>query len=302
MGQQRVAIVTGASSGIGMETAAAFARRGYAVVLAARRPDRLGEVADRCRAGGGEVLVLPTDVADRQQVQALVDGAVDRFGRVDVMVNNAGIGLSARVQETSDQDMRAIFQTNFFGVFYGCKAAAAVMIHQRSGHIFNVSSVIGKRGTPFHGAYCATKFAVVGLSDSLRVELRPYGVRVTCVCPALTTTEFFEHSRRARAARSSFQRFKRLMPASAVARGIVAAVGKDRPEIIFSAGGKLLAWMAALSPRLTDMAMRLYHDDLIKRLGGLDEENRPQEAAQGRLQAFRQANADPGPAATLPDD
>ena len=266
MTPQRVAIVTGASSGIGMETAVAFARRSYAVVLAARRADRLGQVADRCRSAGGKPWVLPTDVTDRKQVEALVDGTVQRLGRVDVMVNNAGIGLCARVHETTEADLRAIFETNFFGVFYGCLAVAPVMIRQRSGHIFNMSSIIGKRGTPFHGAYCATKFAVVGLSDSMRVEMRACGVRVTCVCPALTATEFFEHSRRDQAARSSFRRFKGLMPASAVARGIVAAVGKNRPEIVFSTGGKLLALVAAVSPRLTDAMMWLYYADLTHRL------------------------------------
>ena len=263
---QRTVIVTGASSGIGMETAVAFARRGYAVVLAARRADRLDQVADQCRATGGTAMAVPTDVADRRQVEALVARTMDAFGRVDVMVNNAGFGLFALVHETGEQDMRRIFETNFFGVFHGCHAVAPIMIRQRSGHIFNVSSVIGKRGTPFHGAYSATKFAIVGLSDSMRVEMRPYGVHVTCVCPALTATEFFQHSRRSRAAESSFQRFKAIMPASAVARGIVAAVGKDRPEIIFSLGGKLLALLTALSPRLTDALMSLYYSDLAKRL------------------------------------
>jgi len=263
---QRTAVITGASSGIGMETAIAFARRGWAVVLAARRAERLAEVAGRCESAGGAALAMPTDVCDPRQVDALVARAVERFGRLDVMVNNAGIGLFARVHETTEADMRDIFQTNFYGVFYGCKAAAAVMIRQRSGHIFNVSSVIGKRGTPFHGAYSATKFAVCGLTDSMRVEMLPYGVRVTCVCPALTDTEFFERSPGGGSARSSFQRFNRIMPASAVARQIVAAVGRNKPEIVVSAGGKFLALLAALSPWLTDKAMKMYHDDLAKRL------------------------------------
>jgi short-subunit dehydrogenase len=263
---QRTAIVTGASSGIGMETALALARRSYAVVLAARRAQRLEQVAQQCRSIGAVALTVPTDVSDPRQVEALMARTVEQFGRVDVMVNNAGLGLFARVHETNEQDLHALFETNFFGVFYGCKAVAPVMIRQRSGHIFNVSSVVGKRGTPFHGGYCATKFAVCGLTDSMRVELRSYGVRVTCVCPALTATEFFEHSPRGQAARSSFQRFKGLMPASAVAKGIVAAIGKNRPEIVFSAGGKMLALMAALSPRLTDAAMKLYYADLTKRL------------------------------------
>jgi short-subunit dehydrogenase len=267
MDQRPVAIVTGASSGIGRETALALARRRFAVVLAARRVDRLEETARRCEALGGLGRAVPVDVARQEQVEALVQAAVEQFGRVDVMVNNAGHGLIARVHETSSEQMRAIFDVNFYGVFYGCKAVAPVMIRQRSGHIFNVSSVIGKRGSPFHGAYCATKFAICGLTDSLRVELSAYGVRVTCVCPALTETEFFERAQRGRKARASFQRFKGLTAPGVVARKIAATVGKSTPEIVFSAGGKLLVLIAALCPRLADAMMKLYHDDLVKSLG-----------------------------------
>jgi len=262
---RKVAIVTGASSGIGRSTALAFARRGFVVVVAARRADRLEETAELCRGAGAAAKVVPTDVTKQDQVNRLVDETVERFGRIDVMVNNAGIGVCARVHETTDEDMRAIFDVNFFGVFYGCKAVAPVMIRRRSGHIFNVSSVIGKRGTPFHGAYCATKFAVCGLSDSLRVELRPYNVRVTTVCPSLTETDFFEHSRGGGRTRSSFVRIKGLTRPAVVARAIAATVGRNRPEIVMSAGGKVLALLAAMSPRLTDWAMRLYHDDLAQK-------------------------------------
>ncbi len=266
MADERVAIVTGASSGIGAETAVALARRGCAVVLAARRGERLKQVAERCEQAGGAARVVPTDVADEDQVNALVSAADDEFGRVDVMVNSAGYGLFERAWETDTQDMREIFDVNFFGVFYGCKAVAPTMIRQRSGHIFNVSSVIGKRGTPFHGAYCATKFAICGLTDSLRVELADYGVLATTVCPALTATEFFEKSTRARKAGSSFRKFKGLTPASVVGRKIAATVGKNRPELVFTAGGKLLTLIAALAPRAADAMMRLYYRNLLKRL------------------------------------
>jgi len=266
MTDRRVAIVTGASSGIGAATAEALARKGYAVALAARRRERLEEVARRCRDAGGEGRAIVTDVADPARVDGLVAGVVEEFGRVDVMVNNAGYGVFARVHETPPEQMRAIFDVNFFAVFHGCRAAAPVMIRQGSGHIFNVSSVIGKRGTPFHGAYCATKFAVSGLTESMRVEMKPYGVRVTLVCPALTETEFFEHSWRARKAGSSFRRFKGLTPAPVVGRKIAATVGKPAPELVFTAGGKLLVWMAALFPRVADAMMKGYHDDLVKRL------------------------------------
>lgn len=266
MTDRRVAIVTGASSGIGAATAEALARKGYAVALAARRREKLDEVARRCRDAGGEARVIVTDVADPAQVDALVAGVVDEFGRVDVMVNNAGYGVFARAWETPPEQMRAIFEVNFFGLFHGCRAVAPVMIRQGSGHIFNVSSVIGKRGTPFHGAYCATKFAVSGLTESMRVEMKPYGVRVTLVCPALTDTEFFTHSWRAQKAGSSFRRFKGLTPAAKVGGKIASTVGKSTPELVFTFGGKVLVWMAALCPRVTDAMMKVYHDDLVKRL------------------------------------
>lgn len=264
--ERKVAIVTGASSGIGRATAVALARRGYAVVLAARRAQRLRQVAEACRAAGGEGYPLVADVARQEQVDSLVSTAA-QLGRLDVMVNNAGRGLEARVHETTDRQMRALFDVNYFGVFYGCRAAARVMARQRSGHIFNVSSVIGKRGVPFNGAYCATKFAVCGLTDALRVEMMPYRVRVTCVCPALTQTEFFGVMGGRRSdSRPLYARLRGLVPAELVGRKIAATVGKDVPELIFSAGGRLLTLLAAVSPRLTDALMKLYHDRLVRQL------------------------------------
>ncbi len=268
MAQRKVAIVTGASAGIGQATAVALARRGYAVVVSARRAEKLAEVADACRAAGSEGIVKVADVSDQAQVDELVNSTVSRLGRLDVMVNNAGYGLRARVHETSDEQMRAIFDVNFHGVFHGCRAAAPVMMRQRSGHIFNVSSVIGKRGSPFNGAYCATKFAVAGLTDSLRVEMMPYKVRVTCVCPALTRTEFFDamHGATGRSGKT-FARFRGLTDPQTVGRKIAATVGKNSPELVFTLGGKFLTILATLSPRLTDMLMKLYHDELVKDAG-----------------------------------
>ena len=265
MSEHPVAVVTGASGGIGAATAVALARRGHAVVLAARRADRLAEVAAQCEQAGGRGVVMPTDMADAAQVEALIADTAERFGRIDVLVNNAGFGIHARVHETDPREMRDIFDVNFFGVFRAARAAAAVMIRRRSGHIFNVSSVIGKRGAPFNGAYSATKFAVCGLSDAMRVELAPYNVRVTCVCPGLTATEFFDHVRRARPeAGSSFARVRTLTPPAVIARRIAAAVGKNVPEMVFTPGGKFLVLVAALWPRLADRMMRVYHDHLLR--------------------------------------
>jgi len=263
----RSAIVTGASSGIGLATAIELAGLGYSLLLAARRIDRLEELAQRCRQMGVQAWSHPTDVRIPEQVEAMVRTAFDRFGRIDVMVNNAGVGLLARVDQTTDRQMREIFDVNFFGVFNGCRAVAPIMKRQRSGHIFNVSSVAGKRGTPFHGAYCATKFAMVGLDDSLRVELAPWGIRVTTVCPVLTQTEFFDNSEQSTHTKMSFRRFKKFMPPQAVARSIVLSIGKNRPQIVLSAGGKFLSLISALSPRLTDLLMRAFYADVARRMG-----------------------------------
>jgi NAD(P)-dependent dehydrogenase (short-subunit alcohol dehydrogenase family) len=266
-GETGVAVVTGASSGLGRATAVEFARAGYAVVLAARREERLRETASLCaEAGdGAPTLVVPTDVASEAQVEALVAATLERFGRLDVLVNNAGFGVSARVHETDPQDMRDLFAVNFFGVYHACRAAAPVMMRQRSGHIFNISSVLGKRGGPLSGAYSASKFAVCGLTQAMRVEMMPYNVRLTCVCPGTTDTEFFDHVRgRSRRGGSSFRRVRGMTPPRKVARKIVRTVGRNRPELVFSLAGKLLVFVNARWPRLADRMMKVYHDDLVR--------------------------------------
>lgn len=266
---RRVAIVTGASSGIGRVTAVQFARKGYAVALAARREDRLEAVAEQCRAEGAEALVVVTDMAEPEQIRALLDRTLDAWGRLDVLVNNAGFGICARVHETDLDAFRRILDVNVTGLFWACHEAAPILIAQGSGHIFNVSSVIGKRGAPFHGAYSATKHAVCGLSDALRVELAPYGIHVTTVCPALTDTEFFDHNRGpARDAKSQFVRGQTPMPPEIVARKIAAVAGRRQPELVFSVGGKVLNWIATISPRLADRIMKVYYDALAKHTKG----------------------------------
>ena len=263
--QEKAAIITGASSGIGQATALALARKGYAVALAARRGDVLADLAERCRHLGARALDVVTDVSCQEQVEALVAACVERFGRADVMVNNAGYGVHSRVHETTADQMRRIFDTNYFGVFFGCRAVAPVMIARGGGHIFNVSSVVGKRGTPFNGAYCATKFAICGLSDAMRVEMLDYNVHVTTVCPGTTDTPFFD-SVEGRGARRKmgFSRLRGRMSPDVVAARIVATVGKYKPELVFSIGGKLLSLIAAISPRLADRLLKRYHDDIVR--------------------------------------
>lgn len=266
MADRPVAIITGASSGIGATLGRTLAKRGYNLVLAARRKDRLEDVARRCGDLGSEALAQPADVTCPQQVDALVETAVEKFGRLDVMVNNAGIVIKHRLWETSEAEMRRLMDVNFMGVFFGCRAAAPVMIRQRRGHIFNVSSVLGKRGSPMNSAYCASKFAICGLTDSLRVELRAYGVRATSVCPTLTSTELFDKAEGGEGLEQALRRWSGgVDSAGHVARTIARTIGKDRAELVFSVSGRVLAILGAIAPGLTDRLMAPYYRDLRKR-------------------------------------
>jgi len=187
------ALVTGASSGIGLAFAHVFAERGFDLVVTARRRQRLDELA-RELAGrhGTATTTIFADLRD-PSAPAHVVSEIEAAGVVvDALVNNAGYGVCERVHETTDREMRDIFDVNYFGVFYGCKAVAPRMIAQGSGHIFNVSSVLGHRGMPFQGAYCATKFGVVGFTQQLATELARHNIRVNCIAPGSHSTDMMD--------------------------------------------------------------------------------------------------------------
>lgn len=246
----QVAIITGASSGIGRATALAFAREGVQLVLAARREDRLREVAAAVEAMGVGSLVVPTDVAVERNVGIMVEEAIARFGRVDILVNNAGYGLFASVEDTTREDLWRIMQVNFMGAFYATRAVLPIMQRQRRGHIINVSSVVGRRGLPFSGAYCATKAAMVAFSESLRMELTGTGISVSVVCPAGTATEFFD------VAQTKLGRRGRpigpVQSAERVAQAVVQIARRPRPEIMTYKPARLLAVLNVFAPRIVD--------------------------------------------------
>ena len=191
-GEGVVVVVTGASAGIGREAARAFAREGARVVAAARREERLQELLAEIEAGGGECLVVVTDVGEAAQVYALRDAALARFGRIDVWINNAGYGMLGSVEQTTPQEMSRMWDVNYMGVFHGCLAALPVMRAQGSGHILNVSSMIARFPLPLSAAYTVTKCAVYGLSEALASELEGSGIHVTTLMVSLTNTEFGE--------------------------------------------------------------------------------------------------------------
>jgi NAD(P)-dependent dehydrogenase (short-subunit alcohol dehydrogenase family) len=254
--KQQVAVITGASSGIGRATALAFSREGVKVVLGARRTDRLKEAVEAIRAAGGEARAVQTDVSQPAEVRHLVEEAVAAFGRLDILVNNAGLGYFGPLESVPIEEARHLFDVNVMGTLFGIQAAVPVMRRQGSGLIINISSVVGKRATPGLGFYAATKFAQVALSESLRLELADAGIRVSVVCPVSTTTEFF-----AAAASRSPMKIEPAGPtysAERVAEVLVRCVRRPRPEVLVYPPARLMVILNAVAPRLMDRILSVY--------------------------------------------
>ncbi|HVN86500.1 MAG TPA: SDR family oxidoreductase [Candidatus Binatia bacterium] len=190
--QGLTALITGASSGIGRGLALRFAKAGARVVLVARRVDLLDTLAAEIQAQGGQAFVLPCDVADREQVFAAARQAVDHFGAIDVLVNNAGYGHHRRFLDWDLDDQERMMRVNYFGTLYWTKALLPQMVERRRGWLVFVASVGGKLGVPEETAYAASKFAMVGLAEALSLEVEDAGVHTLTVCPGTIHTEFFD--------------------------------------------------------------------------------------------------------------
>ncbi|MFN0085540.1 MAG: SDR family oxidoreductase [Blastocatellia bacterium] len=252
--QGTTVVITGATSGIGRETALEFVKAGGRVVIAGRREERLRELAALIESGGGEALAVRTDVSDAAQVDALIAAAVERFGRIDTLVNNAGVGLAAKFAEQSIEDFKRVMEINFWGAVYACKAAVPQMKKQAGGGvIINVSSIFGKRGMPFETAYCASKFALAGFSESLRVELMSEGIDVSTIFPGAVKTEIFETSANQTSIDMSanFPKF----PAEQLAKIIVRDARFPQPEIVMSLDAMAIDLVNKFAPGLMDLAL-----------------------------------------------
>lgn len=186
----RHVFITGASKGMGREMALLFADQGARVSLAARSKDLLEKAAGEIRGRGGEALVAPCDIADEKGIGDALAGAEKAFGPVDILVNNAGYGLVGRAEAFTNEDWRRIVDVNLMGAVYATNAVLGSMLKRRRGTIVNVSSAAGLAPMPFAAPYCATKYAMVGFSESLSVEVRHRGVKVVCVCPGPVETNF----------------------------------------------------------------------------------------------------------------
>lgn len=244
----RVAVVTGASSGIGAATARALAGEGYRVALVARRRERLDALAEEIERGGGVALACPADVTDPDAARAAVARTLEAWGRIDALVNNAGRGLAATLETTTEDDLRGLLELNLVSVLTLTRAVLPGMLARRSGHIVNVGSVAGRRGFPLRSAYAATKFGLTGLTESLRLEVRRHGIHVSLVLPILTSTEF--HAAEIR--RAEPIRGGPVQSAETVARAIVRCLRRPRPEVYPFAPAKILAVLSVLTPRFVD--------------------------------------------------
>ena len=189
----KVAVVTGASSGIGEATAEALVAEGASVVVAARRRDRLDGLSRRIEGNGGRVLTVECDVTDEGQAHELIRQAEEEFGRVDILVNNAGVMLLSRIDKGLSDEWRQMFDVNVLGLLYVTDAALEVMKRQQGGHIVNISSVAGRRSGTLRGTYSGTKYAVNAISEALRQEHVDDNVRVTIIEPGAVATELTEH-------------------------------------------------------------------------------------------------------------
>ncbi|MFD3522189.1 SDR family NAD(P)-dependent oxidoreductase [Streptomyces sp. NPDC058653] len=263
----RVVLVTGASRGIGRAVALAFARQGARLVLAARSADGLAQVADEVRALGSQVLTVPTDVTSPSAVAALVEAATDRFGRIDVLVNNAGVGRVGEVESPAfADDVRHTLQASLFGTISVTQRVVPVMSRQRGGAIVNMSSVMGRKAFARFGSYAIVMHSVSAFSDSLRQEVAGRNIRVTVMYPALTATDLLKDAEEAEMPPP----FRYMTPLSAegVAREVVDAVRYGKRRVVLPRMANMLLLGEALSPRVGDLiASALARRPVVRVLG-----------------------------------
>jgi len=257
----KVVVVTGASSGIGRATARAFASAGASVVLTARRVEALEQAVRECEKAGGRALAVPADTTDARAVELVARRAVERFGRIDVWVNCAAVGVFGPFGEVPLADIRRVLDVNVMGYVHGARAALPYLRQQGRGVLVNVSSIVGGAAPPYAHAYTMSKFAVRALSGSLRAELALEGarkIRVCTVMPATIDTPFFQHS-----ADYTGRRVVAMPPVytpERVARTIVNLVRVPRREVVVGSLGRFLVTQSKVLPGLTERMLAVQTD------------------------------------------
>ena len=245
--KNKVVVITGASSGIGEASAIEFAKKNANVVLVARRKEKLLQVQKKISKYTDSTLICQCDVSNKLLVKEMSDAVLDRFGRIDVLVNNAGFVIYGKVNELSTEEIIAQMETNYFGMVFCTKAFLPQMLEQHSGHIVNVASVGASFSVPGVASYCATKFAMLGFSEGLRHELAGTGVGLTVVSPIMVRTPLFDHP--------SFDNFSKFstgvsLSSETVAKAIIKASNSSRLEIVVPSVARAGIWFKQTFPYL----------------------------------------------------
>lgn len=248
--QDKVAIVTGASAGIGRATAVALAKEGACLALASRNSEALSALAEELKAAGRQVLVIPTDVTQREQVEGLVQKVIAQWGRVDILVSNAGEYIRAPIIELDPATIQHSLDVNFFGGVYCAKAVLPHMLTQKSGHIVFVTSMDGKIGLPPDAPYVSAKFALTGFCEVLRQEVRESGISVTNVLPGRVDTVMIEELK--------FAWISPKISPESVAAAILNGIRKRKPIVIIPPAAKLLYYINVFAPSLSDRLSKLF--------------------------------------------
>lgn len=246
-------ILTGATSGIGWSLACALIGAGSRVVVDGRRSERL-ERLHLALGNSKNLTCVPGDLCQDDHRQRLLDTAVDQMGGLDILINNAGVGAVGAFEQSSSQRMRQVFELNFFAATELTRLAIPQLKQGNSPAICNISSVLAYRGIPLKSEYCATKFALRGWSESLRVELKHWGIDVLTVSPSTTKTEFFQ-SLSDLPGKAMGQSIL-AQTSDQVARSTLRALERGHRESILSAGGKALVWFSGMCPRMTDRLLQ----------------------------------------------
>ena len=242
--KNKTVLITGASSGIGKQSAIEFAKLGASVILIARRKEKLDELANELKKFNVQTLALQCDVSDKEQVKRMSKTVLEKFGSIDVLVNNAGFAIYGSVKDLSIDEIESQMETNYFGMMYCIKNFLPSMLERKSGHIVNVASVAASFGLPGIASYCASKFAMLGFSEGLKHELNGTGVGITVVSPIMVRTDFFDHP--------SFEKMPKYSPTSlsskTVAKAILKAANSPRLEIIVPSVVRSAVWLKHTFP------------------------------------------------------
>ena len=250
-----VVVITGASKGIGKATAIEFAKRGCRVALLARDEDLLQKVRQEISDMGANAMAVTCDVSNEKNCHSAIQKVLSSWGKIDVLVNNAGYGHYSTIEDIDTESLEKIFKTNLFGAMWCIQAVLPSMKKAARGHIVNISSIIGKRSFPYMGAYCSSKFALTALDESLGVELKKHKIGVSLVCPGYTATDFQKNAKTS--GERPNQRQQHGMKPPRVAKAIYCAVRWNKRRTMLTPDGKLLLFMNKISPSFVDFVFSI---------------------------------------------